>query len=125
MIGRALQAFADEAVYSRIGTGRRHDLVEQVGADAARAGIGEQFATRRQQLEGQAVDVLVGACGALGVRGGGRKLGRVEHDGIKGFAALDELAQAGVHIGIHEGGAGFVKAIEPHMGTGTLECGAG
>ena len=56
---------------------------------------------------------------SMGCRG--RELRRVEHDGVKGLAALDALAQAGVHVSIQKSGARFVKAVQAHMGLGTLD----
>ena len=49
VVRRAAQALGDEAVDAGIGAGRGDDLVEQVGADAARTGEGEEHAARLQQ----------------------------------------------------------------------------
>ena len=93
MVWGAAHALGDKAVYPGVRPGTGHDFVEQVGADAARTGIGKQHAAGLQNLEGQAVDVFVSPGRALGVRHGGRVLGRVEHDGVKGLASLGKLAQ--------------------------------
>jgi hypothetical protein len=100
VVAGAFQPLQDGGVDAGVDAGTGHDLVEQLGADAARAAEGEQQPAGRQQLERQAVDVLVGARGAFGVRGGGRELRRVEHDGVEAAAALQALAQVGVDVGV-------------------------
>ncbi|MCY1545638.1 hypothetical protein D9M68_815900 [compost metagenome] len=105
MVAGATQALQDCTIHTGIEPGRSHDLVEQLHPDAARAGKGEQHAAGCEQFEGQAVDVLVGTGGALGVRHGGGEFGRVEHDGVELASFGHELAQRGVHVGVHEAGA--------------------
>ena len=96
--------------------------MEQLRAYAARTAEGEQHAPRLQNLEGQAVDVLVSARGAVGVGCGGGKLGRVEHDGVKCAALAVKLAQGLVDVGVEERSVGLFKAIElripPRAGNG-------
>ena len=67
MVGRAAHALADIAVHPGVDAGRGHNLVKQVGADAPRAGIGEQDTPGLKQFKGQAVDVFVGARRPLGM----------------------------------------------------------
>ena len=57
-------------------------------------------AARLEQLQREAVDVLVGARGLVGVRRGGRELGRVEHDGVEALAGLEQVAQQRVDVGV-------------------------
>ena len=85
MVWCALHALADIAIDSRVGARGGHNFVEQLRAYAARTAEGEQHAPRLQNLEGQAVDVLVGTGRTLGVGSGGREFGRIEHDGVKCF----------------------------------------
>jgi hypothetical protein len=63
VVRRGFQALEDVGVHASIQARASDDLVEEFGADAARAAEGQQQAARVQEFEGQAVDVLVGAAG--------------------------------------------------------------
>jgi hypothetical protein len=86
-----------------------------------RAAEGQQQPARRQQLQRQAVDVLVGARRALGVGGGGRELGRVQHDGVEALARLQALAQELVDVGVDHAVARGVEAVGLHVRAGALQ----
>ena len=58
VIGAGVQVMHDLRIHAGIQRRAGDDLLEQVFADAAGAGIGEQQAARSEQLEGQQVDVL-------------------------------------------------------------------
>ena len=99
--------------------------MEQVGADAARARVGEQHAAGREDGQRQPVDVFIGARGPLGVRDSRRELGRVEHDGVEGPALLYIVAQRCIHVGVEHRGAAGVKTVQGDVGPGALNGRAG
>ena len=73
-------------------------VLEQIGADPAGTRVRHQQSTRRQQLHGMQVDVLVGARGTVGVRRRVGELGRIEDDEVVAFAGRALAAQLGEHI---------------------------
>src|SRR3989338_7703496 len=106
MIGAGVQVMDDLRVHPGIECGTGDDLLEQVFADAAGAGVGGEQAARPEQLEGEQVDVLVAARGFFGERGGGGELGRVEDDEIEGAALVAQFAQRLEYIRFLPFGAG-------------------
>jgi hypothetical protein len=125
VVGAGLETLDQVGVDPGVHAGAGDDLLEQLGADAAAARVGGQQAARHEQFERQAVDVLVGAAGALGVRGRGGELGRIEHDGIEGPPILEELAQHGVDVGIQRLMVRGLEAVEQHMLAGAHQRRAG
>lgn len=61
VVGRGARAGVGHAINTRIELGAGADLVEQIGANAARARKREQQPDRLQRDEGEAIDILVGA----------------------------------------------------------------
>ena len=56
------------------------------------------------------------------MRRGGRELGRIEHDGIKTAALLDEQPQALVDVGVQRLVARRVEAVQRHVGIRLGQC---
>ena len=118
MIRRPLQTLTDIPIHPRIRARRSHNLVKQIGTDSTRARISEQLPPWRQQLQRQAIDILISPSSPIGMRRSRRKLRRIQHNGIKLNALLNEQTQRSIHIRIHERGARQVKTIQQHIGLG-------
>jgi len=99
MIGAGVQVMHDLRIYAGIECSAGDDLLEQVLADAAGAGVGGKQAARPEQFEAEQVDVLVAARGLFGERGGGGELGRVEDDEVKEAALVAQFAQRLEYVG--------------------------
>ena len=59
MIRAGVQSMHDLRIHAGIQCSARDDLLKQVFADAAGAGVGGEQAARSQQFEAEQVDVLV------------------------------------------------------------------
>ena len=112
MIGCLGQEFQDLGIAAGIEGRIGHYLLEQALLHQAGAGVGQEHATRRQQLEGQHVDVLVAAAGAqqLGLALG--KLGRIQHDDIELLALLAIFAQELEDVVTHELGVAGIETVQ-------------
>ena len=111
MVGAGVQVMDDLRIHAGIECGTGDDLLEQVLADAAGAGVGGEQAAGAEQLEGEQVDVLVAARGFFGEGGGGGKLGRIEDDEVEGAALVAQLAQRLEHVSFLPFGARCIQAV--------------
>src|SRR2546429_358215 len=87
MIRRSAEAFYDFRFGTCIQRGAGDDRLEELRADAAGAGEGGEQPARGEELEGEQVDVLVGARGVSRLRRGGGELRRIEHHHVESRAA--------------------------------------
>ncbi len=112
MIGGLGQELQDLGVAAGIERCIGDDLLEQALFHQAGAGVGQQHATRRQQLERQHVDVLVAAAGAqqLGLALG--KLGRIQHDDVKLLALLAVFTQQLEHVVTDKLGVAGIQPVQ-------------
>jgi hypothetical protein len=74
MIRAGVQVMHDLRIHAGIERGAGDDLLEQVIADTAGAGVGAEQAARPEQLEAEQVDVLVTARSFFGEGCGGGEL---------------------------------------------------
>ncbi len=114
MVRRAAQALEDVAVHARVGAGRGHDLVEQVGADATGAGKRYRAIRRGDAIAGPGgccplarPGRRASACAAVGANFGGSST-----MASKRRPPCRKRRREGVHVGIEELRAGGVEAVE-------------
>ncbi len=122
MIGGLGEQLQDLGIATGIEGRISDDLLEQALLHQAGAGVGEQHAARRQQLEGQHVDVLVATAGTqqLGLALG--KLGGIQHDDVELLALLAVFAQQLEHVVTHEPGIAGVQAVQLGILAGDVQC---
>src|SRR3989338_3930647 len=101
----------DLRIHAGIECGTGDDLLEQVCADTAGAGIGCKQATWPEQLEAEQIDVLVAARGFLGERGSGGELGRIEDDEVEAAALVTQFAQRLEPARFQPFGARYIQPI--------------
>ena len=118
MIGAGVQIMHDLRIHAGIKCGAGDDLLEQVCADAAGAGVGGEQAARPEQLETEQVDVLVTARGFFGESGGGCELGRVEDDEVELASLVAQRAQGLKYVGIQPFSVCVIKSV-----AGDIFCG--
>ena len=111
MVGAGMQMMDDLRIHAGIERGAGDDLLEQVFADTAGAGVGGEQAARPEQFEGEQVDVLLAARGLFGERGGGGELGRVEDDEVEAAPLVAQFAQRLEHVCFLPFGARCIQAV--------------